>query len=98
MQDCWHSLIPLIFLLQELTIRAPALPVPPKKTHYLCYNVELPADRDYHAIEYEAIIDTRMVHHMILYTCDTEPVINRVGDFYSCPGTNVLLIFHLVNM
>jgi len=47
--------------------------VPAQRTSYICTPYTLPADDDYHAIRFDAIVEhSSVVHHMVLYTC-TEP-------------------------
>ncbi|KAJ3024574.1 UNVERIFIED_CONTAM: hypothetical protein HDU68_007999 [Siphonaria sp. JEL0065] len=69
--------------LKELEIKVPLNNIPSNQTSYLCTHLEVPADRKYHVVEYEPILTSNLVHHMILYACKSKAILN-FGDIYNC--------------
>ncbi|KAI9347717.1 PHM/PNGase F domain-containing protein [Obelidium mucronatum] len=68
--------------LQSLEIRFPNVTVPSQMTSYLCVHFEVPSDQKYHVVEFEGIVTTSVVHHMIMYGCYQKPA--SFGDVYDC--------------
>ncbi|ORY33879.1 PHM/PNGase F [Rhizoclosmatium globosum] len=68
--------------LKVFEIQFPNVTVPPAHTTYLCTHFQVPADRKYHVVQYEAILTTKLVHHMIIYGCVDKP--KSFGDLYEC--------------
>ncbi|KAI8609382.1 PHM/PNGase F domain-containing protein [Chytriomyces sp. MP71] len=56
--------------------------VSPAKTTYFCTHIEVPRDQKYHIVQYEAILTSSIIHHMILYGCTGKPQAFR--DQYDC--------------
>jgi len=53
-------------------------------TQYMCSNFEVPIDKKYHIIQYKAIINTSVVHHMILYACKAGSKPPPLGTTFEC--------------
>ncbi|ORY33880.1 PHM/PNGase F [Rhizoclosmatium globosum] len=68
--------------LNTVSIQFPNVTVPSTLTSYLCVHFELPSDQKYHVVQYEGIITTNVVHHMIMYGCTGKP--SSFGDLYEC--------------
>ncbi|XP_060062797.1 uncharacterized protein LOC132543325 [Ylistrum balloti] len=73
---------------RQLQFRMPRIPIPATEATFMCVNLEVPADRDYHVIADTAILDNQnIVHHMILFACETMTATelqNPVGSPYPC--------------
>ena len=55
----------------SITLRFPRTKVPAQATTYICFTFNLPADREYHLIATQPLIDNENVmHHMTLNGCD----------------------------
>ncbi|KXZ41536.1 hypothetical protein GPECTOR_409g249 [Gonium pectorale] len=72
--------------MQELTVVMPNITVPDNATtNYLCTRVTLPSDRKYHLVGFRAIVQSPLIHHMILFACDRPPnPPAKAGDVYEC--------------
>ncbi|KAJ3025112.1 UNVERIFIED_CONTAM: hypothetical protein HDU68_007452 [Siphonaria sp. JEL0065] len=68
--------------LQTVSIQFPNVTVPTAGTTYLCTHWQAPADQKYHVVQYEGIINTDLVHHLVLYGCVGAP--KKFGDVYPC--------------
>ncbi|XP_046555577.1 LOW QUALITY PROTEIN: MOXD1 homolog 1-like, partial [Haliotis rubra] len=61
---------------QMRTLRFPRMKVPSTETNYFCQTFDLPADRDYHLIATEPVIDNiHVMHHIRLMGCRDEDFI-----------------------
>ncbi|KAJ3209241.1 hypothetical protein HDU67_006303 [Dinochytrium kinnereticum] len=70
---------------KSIDIRMPNITIPPSETSYLCTHLELPSDKKYHAIKYEGIPMSNLVHHIIIYGCSSPPTPPAAfGDLYNC--------------
>ncbi|KXZ46094.1 hypothetical protein GPECTOR_47g371 [Gonium pectorale] len=71
---------------QELTVVMPNITVPDNATtNYMCTHVTLPNDRKYHIVGFRAIVQSPLIHHMILFACDRPPKPPaKAGDVYEC--------------
>ncbi|CAH1794491.1 unnamed protein product [Owenia fusiformis] len=66
---------------RNVTVRFPPTPVPSEETSYICLTVPLPDDGDYHLIAQTPIINnTNVMHHMLLYGCRDEELVEGDGD------------------
>lgn len=53
-----------------LDVTFPRHTIPNTETNYMCMTFDLPADKDYHLVANEAIMDNlNVLHHMILFGC-----------------------------
>ncbi|PNH04336.1 MOXD1 1 [Tetrabaena socialis] len=75
-------------------VRMPNITVPSNATtNYLCTHVTLPHDRKYHIVGMRSVVQSPLIHHMILFACETKPPPG--SGIYSClgigggPGCNV---------
>jgi len=55
-----------------VNVTTPRFSIPTTMTNYICSSHVLPGDRKYHVIEIRPIVKSPMVHHMILYTCESD--------------------------
>ncbi|ORY33868.1 PHM/PNGase F [Rhizoclosmatium globosum] len=74
--------------LQTLTIQFPNVTVPSAGTSYLCTHVQVPADRKYHVVQFEGMVQSKLIHHMILYGCINKPPV--LNDLYECSSMEAL--------
>ncbi|PNH04333.1 MOXD1 1 [Tetrabaena socialis] len=54
-------------------------------TNYLCTHVTLPHDRKYHIVGMRSLVQSPLIHHMILFACASKPTPG--SGVYSCLGT-----------
>ncbi|KAL6762522.1 PHM/PNGase F domain-containing protein [Haematococcus lacustris] len=66
----------------EVEVLAPNITIPPTPTNYLCTHWEAPHDTKYHIIRSQALIRSRLVHHIILFACTDPPP--TTGEIYDC--------------
>jgi len=66
-------------------IEIPTVKVPRKRTSYFCSYHELPKDNTYHLVQVKPIVKSKLVHHMILYRCDSK-LENMTTDSFDCEG------------
>ncbi|KAL6066741.1 deleted 1 base in 1 codon [Balamuthia mandrillaris] len=52
-----------------LEVRTEEVAIPASRTNYYCTAITFPNDKKYHAIKIDPIVDSHLVHHMILYSC-----------------------------
>ncbi|KAH9488419.1 hypothetical protein Btru_067383 [Bulinus truncatus] len=70
---------------QSLDLRFPVFTIPPKTTNYFCMTFELPSDEDYHIVAHQPIINnSHVLHHMLLYGCETGSSANVSSDPTQC--------------
>ncbi|KAJ3063263.1 hypothetical protein HDU98_000914 [Podochytrium sp. JEL0797] len=68
--------------LHTMTAQFPNVTVPAVLTSYMCTHFEVPADQKYQVVQYEGVVTTDVVHHMIMYGCSQPPP--AFGDVYDC--------------
>lgn len=57
-----------------------------------CKTFLLPHDQDYHIVASDPVLDNpRVVHHMLLYGCNTDMVIEK--EPIDCPRGNVNCVY-----
>jgi len=52
----------------------PSYEVPSQRTTYAKYAVKLDDVEDMYTVRFEPIIDQQVVHHILLYNCDSAPM------------------------
>eukprot|EP00775_Hariotina_reticulata_P010022 gene10022-10177_t len=63
--------------LQVLELVIPnTLKIPNNETSYFSHYFELPSDKKYHIVRYEALQGSNLLHHSILYSCDESSAAN----------------------
>ncbi|KAJ3125101.1 hypothetical protein HK098_000603 [Nowakowskiella sp. JEL0407] len=68
---------------RNLTVQMPNIPVSTNATSYQCVNFETPADKKYHIVEFYPKIDTKFIHHIVIYQCLSKPK-EALGQVYEC--------------
>lgn len=84
--DCEYIGLPGVLNIQ---MRIPETIVPAQEITYMCVNLELPADRDYHVIADTAFVNnSNVLHHMTLQACSPGVTVanlaHPLGQVYPC--------------
>ncbi|KAJ3220848.1 hypothetical protein HDU81_011137 [Chytriomyces hyalinus] len=56
--------------------------IPLRETSYMCSNFQLPVSSKNHVVQYEGIVDSSHLHHMIVFGCASKPV--QLGQVVDC--------------
>ncbi|KAI8841989.1 PHM/PNGase F domain-containing protein [Chytriomyces cf. hyalinus JEL632] len=74
--------------LQVFDAQFPTNIIPAEDTSYICSHFEVPRDKKYQIVQYEAIVTSKHVHHMIFYGCTSKPA--QLGDKFECSNMESL--------
>jgi len=66
---------------QVVEILSPLYEIPSKDTTYTCSSHVLPSDKKYHVIQWRPLVNSSLIHHLVLYGC---PYDVNTPDPYEC--------------